>query len=185
MESFTLTSNNELRKILSTYCVSYDDKRSCVNCGHNAKFRCSRCNDRNYGSYCSRECQKKDHPNHKRLCYPLDITLIKDKKNLILYEARKRNLFSEFQAYASVMKDSHVNVIDKYDYARHLIYKGFIENILDDPIQANSNKGDAFILDGCKLLKRIDPKIIHDEDDLFWLFIPSQLHNKVYTLYKT
>jgi hypothetical protein len=144
---------------------------------------CSRCHDRNFGAYCGRECQIKDWPSHKRLCYAIPKHLYENAENRVLREAMQYNLFSEYQGYQTRKKSgAHCSA---YDEARNLIYSGVIAMIMADPVAGDkeTEQSRADILAGCRLMRQVDPEVFCDTTDLLWLFVPQVLHSYIIARY--
>lgn len=60
---------SKVNKFLKTFGIT--KKYQCAVCGKNANKYCTKCT---YVAYCSKECQKKNYKNHKKLCVQIDKT---------------------------------------------------------------------------------------------------------------
>lgn len=112
---------------MSGCCGELHASGTCGSCGKQAKLRCSRCHHR---FFCGIVCQKNAHEMHKRECYPLDISLLKNQKNKMMIDAVNRNLFAEYKAMGYYIERGRK---DTRYVAEHMIYGAVIEWILVDP----------------------------------------------------
>lgn len=147
-------------------------------------YLCNRCHKTRY---CGKDCQKKDYKYHQRICFPIDSSLFKDKNNRMLHDAFQLNLFQEYKALESRMKNP--STVGSFDQGRYYLYQGIVGMILFDPIKADMKeemtdaekaqweKFNADIRKGGQLICSESPDSMHDP--LILCFIPRQLHRDI------
>lgn len=131
--------------------------------------------------YCGPVCRYKDLDYHRRICHPVDKTLVRDKSNIAFHEALKLNLLSEFQ----ILHRLH-DSLSLFNRGRYLIYKAVIAMILFDPVNADMkydmtpkekemwNQLETDIRKGGELIHQQSPDLMRDS--LLWSFIPQTVH---------
>ena len=141
-------------------------------------FYCGNCY---HEKYCSKKCQIKSWPIHKRSCFHIDKDLFKNKNNKVFHDALELNLFAEFQAIKNMISDDSSN----YSLGRYYLYKGLVGMIMYDPINGDMKEnmtdddeklwetlnGDVRL--GGEYLNKDSPDSMRDS--LAWAFIPRRL----------
>lgn len=167
---------------------------NCYQCGTVvSSFHCARCY---WARYCCKEHQVKHWHFHKAQCYPLDRALVLDKKNVMLREAFKLNLFAEYKAVESKTEldkpqQGKAHTVN-FHGARYYLFRGIVGMILADPINASIKEAEASeeelkvwkgfeksILTSYYWMESLYPGSMWQKDAIHWSFIPASLHKVI------